>query len=384
MGVLNTKLYIFTSFTTGIWSNTAAIFSGTNTTFPWKKNTTYEFNVGLYDPLSLDINFGRMCFLGRNRNGLIQVMASDGGEPKPISSKAINVLFQKYANSIQGLNPFLEGKSIGFLYEYENTIFYRLSAGAYNGEGLLDQNLNANSLEYNFENDSWHRCIELNGERNRIQQHIFFNNTHLVTVLEDQTIYEMTGIYTNEVRNLAQPNPQEDNAYTVLPFRYERISPIISEDDYSEFETQYVQIDFVWGDSDLTFSTAPFENTTFIIDEQLRNGDIQYIIAENVGADGQPVFMITDNSNFPAPNDKTYNYLAKPSIELFFSDDGGISFSTADNRDFSQAGAYSWRMRWYQLGASRNRVYKLICVSPVPIIILGGVMNVRRISGGAN
>ena len=71
-------------------------------------------------------------------------------------------------------------------------------------------------------------------------------------------------------------------------------------------------------------------------------------------------------------------------MSLYFSDDGGISFNYADNLEFSQLGVYQWRMRWYQLGPSRNRVYKLVCVSPAPIVVLGGVMEVKRSSGGGN
>ena len=41
-------------------------------------------------------------------------------------------------------------------------------------------------------------------------------------------------------------------------------------------------------------------------------------------------------------------------------------------------------MRWNELGTSRNRCYKLVCVSGAPIVILGAVRNTRRASGGAN
>ena len=56
----------------------------------------------------------------------------------------------------------------------------------------------------------------------------------------------------------------------------------------------------------------------------------------------------------------------------------------ADVREFSQLGQYRWRMRWYELSVSRNRCYRLVCVSSAPIVILGGVRNTKRISGGAN
>lgn len=388
MGVLNNTLYIFTDFITGIWSNNTAIFGGSNppVTFPWKKNTTYNWNFGIANSNTLDINFGYMVWLAQNSDGLLQAMISQGGQPEKISTKAVDTMLQKYTNQLGVNNPFIASNSAGFLYQYENTIFYRLSGGAYTGTQLLDQTQNGNSIEFNFEIKDWHRCIELNGERNRIQSHIYFNFKHLVIVIGDSTIYDMSSqYYYNEVRNIEQEDPQAVDAYIAHPFRYERITPIISQNDYSEFETEYVQIDFVFGDSNINYSFAPFGNTQFIIAEQPGvDGQAQFMIAEEPGSDGQPVFIIAQEGNTPELSDLIYNTLFKPTVELFWSDDGGILFHSADVREFSQQGVYSWRMRWYQLGPSRNRVYKLICVSPVPIVVLGAVMNVRRISGGAN
>jgi hypothetical protein len=385
MGVLNNTLYIFTDYTTGIWSNTPAVFSGTQVSFPWKKNSTYDWNFGIANSSSLDIDFGYMVFLARNSDGLLQFMVSNGGQPERMSTKAIDTLLQRYTNLFGQNNPFLVNNSNGFLYQYENTIFYRMSGGDFHNDGILDQEQTANCIEYSFEVQEWHRCIELNGERNRVQLHVYFNFMHLVTLVDDSTVYNLSGqFYYNEIRNVLQEDPQASDAYIIYPMRYERVTPIIYEKDYSEFETEYVQIDFVFGDSNIVYSTAPFSNAQFLIDEQLLNSEPQYLIAEQADSDNQPVFMLAEVGNTPSLNDRTYNTLFKPSIELFFSDDGGISFSSDDVRQFSQMGVYSWRMRWYQLGPSRNRCYKLICVSPVPIVILGSTMSVRRISGPAN
>jgi hypothetical protein len=388
MAVLNNRLYIFTDYTTGVWSNILAVFSGTNAYFPWKKSTSVGWDFGMADPLSLDVGFGFLIFLAQNDDGLLQVMLSNGDYPIPASSdaqKAIDVLFQRYTNRFGNSSPFLSGNAVGFIYQYENTIYYRLSGGVYTGNGILDQEQSANSIEYNFDTKTWHRVIELNGERNRIQRHIYFNTQHLVTVQGDNTVYQMGGqFYFNEITNPAS-TPQATDAYLQEPFRYERITPIISEDNYAEFETQYVEIDFVFGDSNINYSLAPFQNTQFIIDEMpAADGSPQYVIAEQPDSDGQPIFMVTEQGNTPSLNELTYNSLFKPSIELYVSDDGGISFYSADERQFSDGGVYQWRMRWYQLGTSRNRVYKLIAVSPVPITVLGGVMMIKNISGGAN
>ena len=387
MGVLNNTLYIFTDYITGVWSNIASVFGGTGVTFPWKKSTTYNWNFGIANSDSLDINFGILAFLARNSDGLFQFMISNGGQPIRISTKAIDVLLQRYINLYGSNSPFLVSESNGFLYQYEDTVFYRMSGGNYYNDGILDQEQTANCIEYNFDSKEWHRCIELNGERNRIQLHVFFNYLHLVTLTGDTTVYDMSGqYYYNEETNPLQPGIQSVDAYLAYPFRYERVSNIIYESDYSEFETEYVQIDFVFGDSNINYSTAPFSDATFLIAEQPVAGQPQFIIAEEPDADGQPIFILADGANADTPsiNELTYNILFKPSIELFWSDDGGISFNSADVRQFSQMGVYSWRMRWYQLGPSRNRVYKLVCVSPVPIVVLGAVMNTRRISGGAN
>lgn len=388
MAVLHNNLYIFTDFTTGIWSNSPSVLTsagGALTTFPWKKNTTYDWDFGMADPKSLDVGFGRMAWIAQNKDGLIQVMVSTGQVPKRISTRAVDILFQRAIrqNIIGDLSPFLSGEADGFMYQWENTIFYRIQAGQYTGTGILDVQTHANSIEYNFETETWHRVIEKNGERNRIQKHIYYNNTHLVTVQDDSTVYEMSGqFYDNEISNPSRVDPQTIDAYIREPFRYERITPIIAQDSYAEFITDYVEIDFVWGESINVFSESPFENAIFLIDEDDSSGPI-YMIAEN-DINGNPIYILAEEGNTPSLNELTYNAVYKPHVELYYSDDGGVSFEPADVREFAQLGVYQWRMRWYQLGASRNRSYKLVCVSPSPIVVLGGVMMVRNASDGSS
>jgi|GEM_PF-1130625 len=389
MGVLHNTLYIFTDFTTGVWSNSPSTFlsvGGTPVSFPWRKNTTYDWDFGIQDPKTLSIGFSLIAFVAKNSEGLIQAMVSSGDRPQRISTRAIDILFQR--NIRQGVigdtSPFLNGRADGFLYQWENTIFYRLSAGTYTDNGILDIEDQANSIEYNFETETWHRVIEKNGERNRIQKHTFYNNTHLVSVTGDNTVYEMSGqFYDNEIRNPLQLDAQAADAYLRVPFRYERVTQIISQSDYSEFITQWVQIDFVWGENFALFSESPFANAQFLIAEDLgADGEPIYLTAEDDGS-GNTVFLLAEDGNIVELDENVYNKIFNPHIELYWSDDGGVSFYPADVREFSRLGVYEWRMRWYQLGASRNRCYKLVCVSPSPIVVLGGIMMIQRASGGA-
>jgi hypothetical protein len=391
-GVLHNQLYIFNDFTTDVWANITSqnVLNNVNTTpFPWKQNTSYNFDYGIADPDSLDIDFGMMVWLGQNKNGLVSILMSTGGQPKDISSQAVNVLIQGSTND-DSSTPFITPQgtfnvSDGFLYQYENSIFYRISAGLYTSKGQLDINDNAVTLEYNFGIQKWARAIELNGERNRIQRHIFFNNKHLVTLQGDPAMYEMAGnIYYNEVYTTGV-GPQEINTFTKYPMRYELVTQQIFQPDYSEFLTDYVEIDFVFGDRTFYKSDAPFDNTVFVITEDAdHRGCPIFVITEDADADGQPIFVITEDGNTPGFDDNHYNSLFKPNIGLYYSDDGGVTFTYADLREFSQLGQYRWRMRWYELGASRNRCYKLVCVSSAPIVVLGAVQDVRRSSGGAN
>jgi len=380
LAVLHNQLYIMCDFTTDVWANiiTQISVGGVLTEFPWKLNSSYNFDFGIADPNSLSVDFGMMVWLAKNANGLVSFMVSSGQKPEDISSEAINVLLENSTHD-NTLSPFLTNEVDGFLYQYENTIFYRAAAGQFVSFGDLDIIDNSNSIEYNFETGKWGRCIELNGERSRIQKHIYFNNAHLVTVLDDPAIYQMAGnIYHNELRNPDQPDPQADDAFLKYPMRYELVTQQIYLPDYSEFMDEYVEIDFVFGNKTFYKNSAPFLNTVYIVGEDSTPNSPVYMLSED------DKFIIAEGSNTPTFDDNHYYALFKPHVELYYSDDGGETFLTADNREFSPLGAYRWRMRWYELAISRNRCYKLVCVSSAPIVILGAVRNTRRVSGGAN
>jgi hypothetical protein len=185
-------------------------------------------------------------------------------------------------------------------------------------------------------------------------------------------------IYHNELRT---PNtlPQAPNAFTKYPFRYELVTQqLFLDPDYAEFADDYVEIDFVFGNMTFYKSQAPFLNTVYMVSEDSTPESPVFIVDESGN------FVIKEGTNTPTFDDNHYYALFKPHIELYYSDDGGVTFTYADVREFSPLGQYRWRMRWYELATSRNRCYKLICVSSAPIVILGACRDTRRVSGGAN
>lgn len=378
--VLQNQLYIMCDFTTDVWANiiTQITVGGVTREFPWKINSSYNFDYGIADPNSLSVDFGMMVWLARNSTGLVTFMMSGGQKPSVISSQAINVMLENSTHDTT-LSPFLTNEVDGFLYQYENTIFYRAAAGQFVSFGDLDITDTANSIEYNFDTQKWGRCIELNGERSRIQKHVYFNNAHLVTVLGDAAVYQMAGnIYHNELLNPDRTDNQAVDAFLKYPMRYELVTQQIFLPDYSEFMDEYVEIDFVFGNKTFYQSCSPFLNTVFIVGEASTDTNPIYMLSED------DKFIIEEGTNTPTFDDNHYCALFKPHLELYYSDDGGETFLTADLREFSPLGAYRWRMRWYELGCSRNRCYKLVCVSSAPIVVLGAVRNTMRVSGGAN
>jgi hypothetical protein len=380
LAVLHQQLYILCDFVTDVWANiiTQIEVAGVVREFPFKLNSSYNFDYGIQDPQSLNVDFGMMTWLARNANGLVSFMTSDGKAPQDISSQAINVLLENSTHP-DVLSPFLNTDVIGFLYQYENTIFYRVSTGRFINLGELDISDSEETLEYNFANKTWARCIEVNGERNRIKKHVYFNNTHIVTVEDDRALYQMAGnIYYNELINPAQPDIQAVDAFLKYPMRYELVTQQIFLPDYSEFMDEYVEIDFVFGNKTFYKTNAPFLNAVFIVGEDSTPTTPIFMLSED------DKFIVQDGTDTPTFDDNHYFTHFKPYIELYYSDDGGETFTYADVREFSPLGQYRWRMRWYELGCSRNRCYRLICVSSAPIVILGGVRQTRRISGGAN
>lgn len=378
--VLHNQLYIMCDFSTDVWANiiTQLTVAGVTREFPWKLNTSYNFDYGIADPNSLSVDFGMMVWLAKNSNGLVSFMMSNGQVPQDISSQAINVLLENSKKQDEE-SPWLTNEVDGFLYQYENTIFYRAATGQYNAYGILDITDTANAIEFNFETQKWGRLIEVNGERNRIQKHVYFNNTHLVIVQGDPAMYQMAGnIYHNETINPDQLNSQADDAFLKFPMRYELVTEQIFLPDYAEFKEDYVEIDFVFGNKTFYHNCAPFLNTVFIVGEESTPEVPVFMLSED------DKFLIQEGTNTPTFDDNHYCALFKPHIELYYSDDGGETFLYADVREFSPLGQYRWRMRWYELGCSRNRCYRLVCVSSAPIVILGAVRNSARVSGGAN
>lgn len=66
-----------------------------------------------------------------------------------------------------------------------------------------------------------------------------------------------------------------------------------------------------------------------------------------------------------------------PQAMLYWSNDGGVTFSDPVQRDIGQTGEYENRAIWRKLGSARNRVFKLQVSDPVKTVITGAYADIE-------
>lgn len=68
---------------------------------------------------------------------------------------------------------------------------------------------------------------------------------------------------------------------------------------------------------------------------------------------------------------------SNPKIMLRYSDDGGVSWKSAPDREFGKRGETLSRAVWHNLGSSRQRVYRCAVSDPVPVTVTDTLLEVR-------
>lgn len=66
----------------------------------------------------------------------------------------------------------------------------------------------------------------------------------------------------------------------------------------------------------------------------------------------------------------TASFLTPPQVTLFVSDDGGNTFTPRDDRSMGLVGQRSYRLVWFNLGQSRNRVYRFQISEATPSYVV--------------
>lgn len=70
-----------------------------------------------------------------------------------------------------------------------------------------------------------------------------------------------------------------------------------------------------------------------------------------------------------------------PQVMLTYSDDGGHTWSNEKWKSFGKIGNRHKRPLWTRLGASRDRVFKVVITDPVKVTIMGAVLTLEQAAG---
>lgn len=196
------ELWLFNEVSTEVFYNSG------NADFPFERINGAFIEYGIAAEFSAAKLGDTTFWLGRNEDGSGVVLQAQGYQPKRISTHAIEVAIQGYAEI---------SDAIAMTYESEGHFFYQLSFPTGNATWVFDMSTNL-----------WHeRAYSNEGilERHRSYSHAFVFGKHIVDDWENGKLYEMT------------KSAKSDN---LNPLRRIRVSPHFSEGGkrlfYSEFE----------------------------------------------------------------------------------------------------------------------------------------------------
>ncbi len=120
----------------------------------------------------------------------------------------------------------------------------------------------------------------------------------------------------------------------------------------------------------------------------LYNGVVVLSVTDSTFVGGNPGIGIFRAGAFNAPNIQWDNWsgtsvqtFRDPMISLRWSDDGGHNWSNELIRDCGRAGEFKKRVRWLQLGSSRDRVYEISMSDPIPWRVIDGYLQIVQGTG---
>lgn len=177
VGVVNRRLYFFKDTSTEVWYNQGAA------DFPFRRDNTLLFNYGCLTAASIASEFGYLCWLSKDKDGVGSVMMTNGQNAEPISDDSIDELIGSFTNP-SDMNA--------FIYKDGDHIFYVMNFDTDDTTLVCDLTLKA------WHKREVHQAIPNGGrgpigkKRNIPNCHAYFNNTHYVGSYKAPKIYDMS------------------------------------------------------------------------------------------------------------------------------------------------------------------------------------------------
>lgn len=217
VGVINERIFFFSSFNTQIWYNAGA------PDFPFRPDRNSIFEFGCKAASSIKSDFGYLFWLANDKNGVGSVMMTTGSAPKRISNEAVETLISRLTAP--------EDVSC-YIYKDVDHIIYS-----------MNWTTDDVTLEYDVTLDYWFRkemlptladpLIPYSGKRRFVGNcHAYFKGKHYVGSYKRAELFEMSRDY---------------RTYAGEQIRRVRVAPHFFDESYRMLQIKSLQIDMRTG-----------------------------------------------------------------------------------------------------------------------------------------
>lgn len=217
---LHRRIFFFSQNFTEVWEN-----NGSGSNLPFRRNNSLLMEVGTPSRWSVAVGFDKMFFLSQDTEGLSSVMQVDGTQGRPISSRALDFEFSKFAANQQ----ITVNDPSSILIKQNGLIFYRLNFTLGNHTYVYNVSLSQGS-DY-----MWHEEEILNGSRHPAQTHMYFKGLNYY------------GDYLNQNLYIVDSENSTNNGEAI---RRMRIGKPVGDAEYKRIRIDRFQLDLLQGNVD--------------------------------------------------------------------------------------------------------------------------------------
>lgn len=331
VGVVNRRLYFMKTDSTEVWYNQG------QADFPFRRDNNLLFNFGCMTASSIASQFGYLCWLAQDSDGIGSVMMTTGQDPIRISDDSIDNLLSTFDNPTDVTT---------YIYKDSGHIFYVMNFTTDDITIIFDITLFVDLQIKHWHKMSMRQIFPNAGFTNPTPKrhlgncHAYFNGKHYLGAYNSATIYSFSRLYaTNDGDN---------------------ISRLRTCGHFFDAAYRMQQVDQLQIDMEMGIGSSGVDQT-FVDDWGTNVGDD---IVDNLGNN------IIFNANY-SPNDD-------PQVYLYISRDGGHTFGNAHHASIGRIGDRKARAIFRRLGIARDFVMMFVIDSPVyPITILGAAIKYK-------
>lgn len=321
---LHRRLFLFSQNFTEVWEN-----AGIGTNLPFRRNNALLMEYGTPALGSVAVGFDTMFFLSQDRDGLGAVMEVRGTESVPVSTRALDFTFARYA----ALQQIADCRA--FLIKENGLIFYRMNFTLANHTWIYNVTLSNPSSE---ETKLWHEEEVLNGDRHPAQTHAYFNGINYVGDYLNPVLYELdSDVFTNDGEEI----------------RRMRITKAFVPPGYQRIRVDRLQVDLLQGN--ISNLESQFADLSLFAE----NGNV--LLTE----DGEEI-LLEQGALIHDPQDLW--------LFLSISRDGGQTYGYTIRAPMGKVGERTFRTLYRKLGTiprGQAFVAKFEFFDAVPFVILG-------------